>query len=125
MDEGIDPLFPHGNHVEIQQEDDEKIEITLWLIYGNDKQLVHRETLKLQQGDYECVEKRMRLVRSIYYLWGLSNVLGTEIREFSKNEMGDLVIHIQPSYFGHHTIVPFAISREAWVRFQSQKTQNE
>jgi hypothetical protein len=117
-DESETPMFPSGSHVEIQQHVDDQIKILLWDVNGNDKHLIHSEILKKQNGDYTCTDEGIQLKkRSMYFLWGISNMLGTETRVFSVNENNELVMHSSLTHSGHHTFFPLFGSDDIWVRF--------
>ena len=119
LDESSRPRFPHGSHIEIRQDKDAEIDIIIWEVRDDERRLIRRETLKQQEDDYTCTGGRVRLApRAMYFLLGLSNMLGTETREFFTSENGELVMHSKQSYFQHHTILPTAISQETWVRFR-------
>ena len=125
-DESSEPRFSHGSHVEIRQENDTEIQVILWEVGDNEPRLVRRETLKQQGDDYVCTDGKVRLApRAMYFLVGLSNMLGTETRELSVNEAGELVVHGEYAYIAHHVFIPAAISNEIWVRFQRDEQDGE
>ena len=83
-DESETPNFRNADQVEILQKDNDQLEIALWDARDHEKHLVHKESLKSKDGDFTCTEEGIRLkARLLYFLWGISNILGKETRDFS------------------------------------------
>jgi hypothetical protein len=119
-DQSTEPRFPIGTHVELRQPSDDTLEIIQWQLGNNQERVVGKKTLKMEKGDFTCSDDGLSLQpRLVYFLWGLSNLLGTVSMNFKTNEDGCLVLKSKFSYIGHHVIFPGAHSFGAWVRWRA------
>jgi len=119
-DQSTEPRFPIGTHVELRQPSDDTLEIIQWQLGNNQERVVGKKTLKMEKGDFTCSDDGLSLQpRLVYFLWGLSNLLGTVSMNFNTSEDGCLVLKSKFSYIGHHVIFPGAHSFGAWVRWRA------
>jgi hypothetical protein len=126
-DKSLTPAFSAGTtHVELRQQEDQTIDVILWQSGVKDGEptmrgrVIGQQRLTVHEGDYSCSEEGLRLqTRSVYFLWGISNLVGFENRTFNRTEDRDLVMKSEESFIAHHTFVPFGGGKTIWVRWQS------
>ncbi len=124
-DKSLTPDFSAGTtSVELMQQGDQSIEVVLWTSGATDGtfvargRVIRRDRLNLDDGDYSCGAEGLTLrTRYIYFLFGISNLVGFEDRSFNRAEDGALVMKSEETIIAHHTFVPFGGSRTVWVRW--------
>lgn len=120
--DGGEYLWPRSPQVQVRlnQPNERTLEISVLDIQGKS---VREETLSMDVGDFSCDEENLILKgRSIIYLIGLDNIVGSISRRFSRSSDGALVLESRTTVIGHSTIFPVAGTANAWVRWPPVET---
>jgi hypothetical protein len=112
-------------HVELIQQDDQAIDVILW-VSGNKNgeptmrnRIVGQQRLSVDEGDFSCSEDGLRLrTRSIYFVFGIDNLVGFENRTFNRTGDRDLVMRSEELSIGNMVIVPIGSNKTIWVRWK-------
>ncbi|MCU0839535.1 MAG: hypothetical protein MUE49_12565 [Rhodospirillales bacterium] len=126
-DDSRTPAFSAGTtHVELTQRGDQAIEVILWQSGFRDGKsasrgrVIGQERLAMDDGDYSCGGEGLRLQpRGVYFLAGISNLVGVENRTFNRTVDRALVMKSEETFIAHHTFVPFGGGKTIWVRWQA------
>ena len=117
MDESTTPDSPHGSHVELRQGGDDRLEVLLWDIRGEESRVVREETLSARK-DFSCDADGLTLSpRSLVVVFGISNVAASYTRTLSLSDDNHLVLNSSEAIVGHHTFFPILVSNTIWVRW--------
>jgi len=77
-----------------------------------------RQTLSIANGDFTCDGNGLRLSdKTAATIVLISNAISTESRIFNAANDGSLVMKSEWHNRGHHTLFPFSVTNEEWVRW--------
>jgi len=77
-----------------------------------------RRTLSIANGDFTCDGNGLRLSdKTAATIVLISNAISTESRTFNVANDGSLIMKSEWHNRGHHTLFPFSVTNEAWVRW--------
>ena len=107
--------------VEILQSHEEELQVKVWG-YSNETKTVgvlHDETYRMEDGDFTCENGFLVLKkRTTANIYVVGNLLGSEIRSFSCNQDGWLVMKNDTKITAHYFFIGGKSHTVGWVRWE-------
>jgi hypothetical protein len=117
LDRGWSPNLTVGDFLELRQPADNRLVIIQWQSRKDKIQIVSEHVLRMEKGDFSCGADGLTLTRSIYFLQGISNTVGSVSMRFKASEDASLILKSNTNYMAHHVFVPYGGEYDSWVRW--------
>lgn len=114
--------FANRHKVELLQSQEEELRVKIWGYSDETKRVgvLHDETYRMEDGDFTCEDGFLVLKkRTTANIYVVGNLLGSEVRSFSRNQDGWLFMKNDTKIAMHYFFIGGKSHNVGWVRWKS------